>query len=146
MMEGNVSTQEEKAERAEAERVRRKQAKQKSKDRLRSEKEKAAAEREAKQKADLEEAQKAATASKARDELERCSADPSSCILCFTDLNLTESGVQDLLEESHREWCCRSILRCPMSSTCLVCILVYLNVVWNRSPMLYTLCVQEAQG
>ena len=57
--------------------MRRKQAKQKSKDRLRSEKEKAAAEREAKQKADLEEAQKAATASKARDELERCSADPT---------------------------------------------------------------------
>ena len=68
--------QEEKAERAEAERMRRKQAKQKAKDRLRTEKEKAAAEREAKQKANLEEAQKAATASKERDELERCCPAP----------------------------------------------------------------------
>ena len=60
--------------------MRRKQAKQKAKDRLRTEKEKAAAEREAKQKADLEEAQKAATASKERDELERCCHCPSSAL------------------------------------------------------------------
>ena len=59
--------------------MRRKQSKQKAKDRLRTEKERAAAEREAKQKADLEEAQKAATASKERDELERCCTGPLCC-------------------------------------------------------------------
>ncbi len=80
--------QEEKAERAEAERMRRKQAKQKAKDRLRTEKEKAAAEREAKQKADLEEAQKAATASKERDELERCCPCPFPCNIFLTEAPL----------------------------------------------------------
>lgn len=59
--------------------MRRKQSKQKAKDRLRTEKEKAAAEREAREKADLEEAQKVAIASKERDELERCCTH-SSCV------------------------------------------------------------------
>lgn len=75
--------QEEKAERAEAERLRRKQSKQKAKDRLRTEKEKAAAEREAKQKADLEEAEKVVMASKERDELERCCHPLLDGCLCF---------------------------------------------------------------
>ena len=106
--------QEEKAERAEAERMRRKQSKQKAKDRLRTEKERAAAEREAKQKADLEEAQKVATASKERDELERCcTVLPLSC-LCDRILSkpvlLRCTVMQDCLG------CCQDMRKGPIAS------------------------------
>lgn len=66
--------QEEKAERAAAEREKRKQLKAKAKERLRGEKERAAAEKEARERQEKDAAERAASATKLRDEEERCAA------------------------------------------------------------------------
>ena len=38
------------------------------------------------------------------------------------------------------------IMKCPMSSICLVYILADLSVIRNRSSIFHSFCVQEAQG
>ena len=76
--------QEEKAERAAAEREKRKQVKAKTKERLRGEKERAAAEKEARERQERDAAEQAASATKQRDEEERCAPllhSPSSPLL-----------------------------------------------------------------
>lgn len=68
----HACAQEEKEQRAVAEREKRKQLKAKAKERLRGEKERAAAEKAAAERAEKDAAERAALASRERDELEKC--------------------------------------------------------------------------